>query len=119
MIDLTDIITAVLGLIAALITYYLIPWLKERTTAQQQERLTGIYKTVVFAAEQIWGAGHGQEKLEYAVSRLKEKGIKVDIDMIEALVRQNFGNWEGNIEGKDVPSTEKPETENVIPKTGT
>ena len=41
------------------------------------------------AAEQtIVGAGLGSEKMQYVVDRLKEKGIEVDIDMIEAAVKE-------------------------------
>ena len=38
-IDLTPIFQAVLGILAALITHKLIPWIQARTTAQQQEML--------------------------------------------------------------------------------
>ena len=39
MIDLTPIFQAVLALLAALITYKLIPWIKARTTNEQQARI--------------------------------------------------------------------------------
>ena len=36
-IDLTTIINAIIALLAALVTYRLIPWIKARTTAEQQD----------------------------------------------------------------------------------
>ena len=42
----------------------------------------------MFAAEQMFGAGNGKEKLMYAKGRLAEKGFKIDIDEIEAAVRE-------------------------------
>ena len=37
MIDLTSLLEALTALAAALLTAFVIPWLRDRTTAQQQE----------------------------------------------------------------------------------
>ena len=87
-IDLTPILQAVIGLIAALITIKVIPWIKARTTAEQQALLLATTKTLVFAAEQIYGAGGGKDKLMYVKGKLREKGFSVDIDVIEAMVKE-------------------------------
>ena len=87
-IDLTPILQAVIGLIAALITIKVIPWIKARTTAEQQALLLATTKTLVFAAEQIYGAGSGKDKLMYVKGKLMEKGFSVDIDVIEAMVKE-------------------------------
>ena len=39
-IDLTDIIQAIIALLAALVTYKLVPWIRNRTTAEQQALLS-------------------------------------------------------------------------------
>lgn len=83
-IDLTDIITAVLTLIAALITRYVIPWIKEKTTLDQQKRMQAAIDTVVFAAEKLYGAGNGKEKKEYALQMLRSKGFDIDDEMVAA-----------------------------------
>lgn len=112
MIDLTDIITAVLALLASLITAYVVPWIKANATIKQQEMLGGVYRTLVFAAEQIYGAGRGEEKLEYVAQQLKAKGLTVDIDMIEATVKQHFGSWgQYDKEENDTPEEETDEDE--------
>ena len=85
-INLTPIIQAILALLAALVTYRLIPWIKERTTAEQQNNIRAAVKVFVFAAEQLYGAGNGMEKMEYVRDRLRENGFDVDIDEIEAAV---------------------------------
>lgn len=90
MIDLTPIINAIIGLLAMLVTYKLIPWIKANTTAKQQETLLATYRVLIFAAEQLYGAGHGPEKLDYVVAALKERGVEVDIDAIEAVFRENM-----------------------------
>lgn len=86
MIDLTTIINAIIALIAAIITYKVIPWIKAKTTNEQQTMLEATVRTLVFAAEQIYGAGNGYEKMKYVSEKLKEKGFKVDVDAIEAAV---------------------------------
>ena len=88
MIDLTPIFEAIIALIAALVTYKLIPWLKARTTESQQAILMATVRTLVYAAEQLYGAGTGKEKLQYVTRKLQEKGFDVDIDAIEAAVKE-------------------------------
>lgn len=69
-------------------TYKLIPWIQARTTAQQQELLRAAVSVAVYAAEQLYGAGAGKEKLMYVKGQLAKKGYRVDIDEIEAAVRE-------------------------------
>ena len=64
-----------------------IPWLKAKTTAQQQEYLLSTVRVLVYAAEQIYGAGRGGEKLQYVEDELKARGFKLDTAAIEAAVR--------------------------------
>ena len=85
-INLTPILQAVIGLLAALITYRLIPWIKARTTAAQQEQIKAAIKIAVFAAEQIYGAGKGEEKLDYAIAWLHDHGYDVSRAEIEATI---------------------------------
>lgn len=87
-INLTPIIQAFIALLAALITYRLIPWIKERTTEAQQGNLRAAVKVLVFAAEQLYGAGNGKEKLRYVRDRLQEQGFDVDVNEIEAAVAE-------------------------------
>lgn len=86
-VDLTPILQALIGLLASLVTLKLIPWIKAKTTAQQQEMLRAAVSVAVYAAEQIYGAGKGKEKLLYVKGHLAQKGFHVDIDEIEAAVR--------------------------------
>ncbi len=87
-IDLTPLFQAVIGFLAALVTYKLIPWIQARTTAQQQELLRAAVSVAVYAAEQLYGAGAGKDKLMYVRGQLAKKGYHVDIDEIEAAVRE-------------------------------
>lgn len=87
MIDLTPLLQAVIALLASLITLKLIPWIKSRTTAQQQVLLQSTTQILVCAAEQLYGAGRGEEKLRYVEAELERRGYRVDAAAIEASVR--------------------------------
>ena len=87
MIDLTPIINAVIALIAAIIAYKLIPWIKARTTNEQQATVAALIRVGVFAAEQLYKTpGMGKAKFEYVQNYLAGKGYRVDIADIEAAV---------------------------------
>lgn len=93
MIDLTTVINAIIALLAAVVTAFVVPWIKANATIKQQEMLKNVYRTIVYAAEQIYGDGKGAEKLAYVKSQLEAKGYTVDIDLIESTVKANFGHW--------------------------
>lgn len=85
-IDLTGIVLAVISLIAALITRYLIPWIKGKTTERQQEALLILARTGVYAAEQIFSTEEWKEKKEYVLNLLKQNGYTVDTLAVDALI---------------------------------
>jgi hypothetical protein len=87
-IDLTPILQALIGLLAAIITAKIIPWIQARTTTQQQILLQATVDILVNAAEQLYGAGHGPEKLQYVKDELELRGYTVDTAAIEAAVRE-------------------------------
>lgn len=82
MIDLTPLMQAVISLAAALITLYLIPWIRERTTAEQRAKMRAMIEVAVYGAEKLYGAGHGEEKFAYAREWLKGQGFDIDIDTL-------------------------------------
>lgn len=89
MIDLTPIFNAIIALLAAIVTYRVIPWIEAKTTNEQRTMLRATVKTLVFAAEQIYGAGNGPKKMQYVKEQLELKGFTVDLDEIEAAVKEN------------------------------
>lgn len=87
-IDLTPLFQAVIAFLASVITLKLIPWINARTTIQQQAKMRAGIKVAVFAAEQLYGANNGKEKMMYVKGKLAEKGFHIDIDEIEAKVQE-------------------------------
>lgn len=98
-INITPILEAIIGLLAALITYRLIPWIQSKTSESKQTLITAMIRSAVYAAEQIIGAGNGAEKMKYAKRWLEERGIDVDIEEIEAVVYEELNFW------RDYPKT--------------
>lgn len=90
MIDLTPIFQAVLALLAALITAFVIPWIRSKTTLEQREMLLSITTSLVYAAEQLYGAGNGSQKMAYVISQLEERGFTADVAAIEAIVKEQY-----------------------------
>lgn len=90
-IDLTPILQAIIALLATIITVKVIPWIKSKTTTQQQILLEATVDILVRAAEQLYGAGHGPEKLQYVKDELELRGYTVDTAAIEAAVRELAG----------------------------
>lgn len=87
MFDITTIIEAVFMLLAAIITAIVIPYIKSKTTASQQAEINAWVKIAVTAAEQIYtGSGKGEAKKAYVLNWLREHGITVDDEKLDALI---------------------------------
>lgn len=86
-IDVTTIVNAVIALIAAIISAFVIPWIKSKTTAQQREDLVAWIKIAVAAAEQIYqGTKRGEEKKQYVLDFLTKNGFSVNEDSVNAAI---------------------------------
>lgn len=96
MIDLTEIIVSVIGLVFSFLLTWLLravvppikSWLETKTTAQQRDMINTLIRQLVYAAEQTIGAGKGSNKLNYVCDQLEKRGYTVDLDMIEAAVKE-------------------------------
>ena len=90
-IDLTQIIIALLGILATVITAKVIPWIQSKTSVEQQQFIKLVLDAGVRAAEQIYTSGEGQLKKAYVIDYLKEHHITIDDAQIEAAVNEFFG----------------------------
>lgn len=79
--------TILISLISALVGYLLIPYLKSKTTTEQQQNIIFWVKVAVNAAEQIYKEkGQGKQKKEYVLEFLKSLGLKVTEEEAEILI---------------------------------
>lgn len=87
MIDLTPVVNAIIALIAAVVSAFLIPWIKEKIEAEKLEKVMGWVTIAVEAAEQIYReSGMGEKKKAYVLDFLAKKGITLDVDSIDAMI---------------------------------
>ena len=63
-------------------------WLEEKTTTEQRNAMWNVIVKLVEAAEQVIGAGKGSEKMQYVKDALLAAGYEVDVDLIEAAVKE-------------------------------
>ncbi len=93
MTDITPVINAVIALIAAVITAFVIPWIKSKTTAAQREEINAWVKIAVTAAEQIFTeTGMGKEKKAYVLKFLEEKNLKIDEESVDLMIESAVKN---------------------------
>lgn len=87
MTDLTPIVNAVIALIAAIITTFLIPWIKGKIDAAKLAQIVEWVGIAVRAAEQIYNeSGMGEKKKQYVLDFLANKGFTLDPDSINAMI---------------------------------
>ena len=98
--DITPIVQAVIALVSAVITVFLIPYIKTKLTEAQRKRIKEYIDTAAMAAEKLFasvdGEKLGEEKPAYVAEYLKSKGIEFDVGdvyddiriMIESAVKE-------------------------------
>lgn len=87
MTDLTPIVNAVITLIAAIVTTFLIPWIKSKIDAAKLAQIVEWVGIAVRAAEQIYNeSGMGEKKKQYVLNFLADKGFTLDLNSINAMI---------------------------------
>ena len=88
--NITQIILGLIFILGSIVALIIWPYIKTHVSAEQLSILAGIAQTVVFAAEKIFGAKMGADKLAYALnlakSLLNKKGLTFDEEVIRAAI---------------------------------
>ena len=86
--DFTDLVIAVLGILGTVITVKVIPWIRLSINKEELEKALMWASVAVKAAEQLAKTGEikMEERKDYAMKYLLDKGIKLDIDQISNIV---------------------------------
>jgi len=91
---------ACVPMLAAWVSASVVPWMKERTTAEQRKRLRELVRELVYAAEQMLMTGVIEDRLKYVRKRMAANGVRMpeqeERDLIEEAVlelriRQGWG----------------------------
>ena len=88
--NITQILLGLVLILGCVFSAIIWPYIKTHVSTEQLSLLAGIAQTVVFAAEKIFGAKMGADKLAYALSLakklLEKKGLTFDEDVIRAAI---------------------------------
>ena len=105
--DVTQILLGIILILGGLVTLIVWPYIKTHVSAEQLSMLAGIAQTVVFAAEKIFGAKMGADKLAYALNLakklLEKKGLTFDDEVIRAAIEAQVQQL--NLDQKAVEGT--------------
>lgn len=85
-IDYTELIQAVIALLSAIITGFIIPYIKKKITKERLEELKSWVEIAVRAAEKLYGSKTGQQKKDYVVAFLLSKGIVFDVEEVNTMI---------------------------------
>lgn len=85
--DITLLLEAVITLAVTALMVVGVPWIRSHTTAEQRAELAAWVRIGVEAAEQMYkGSGRGEEKKQYVIDWLAERGITADFDKLNAMI---------------------------------
>src|SRR5690554_2699856 len=86
-INIDLIAKVIIPILGAIVTYILIPLIKEKTTKEQRDNIYFWVRVAVGAAEQIYQEkGQGKLKKEYVLEFLISKGINITIEELDTLI---------------------------------
>ena len=86
-INIDIMVKVIIPILGAIITYLIVPFIKQKTTKEQRENIYFWVEVAVSAAEQIYKEkGQGKLKKEYVVDFLVSKGINITIEELDVLI---------------------------------
>lgn len=80
-IDITNIVIALIGVLSAVVTAVLVPWLKTKLDNNRIGIVQNLASIAVYAAQQLYSSCEAQEKKEYAVNYVSEALKKYNITL--------------------------------------
>lgn len=93
-IDWTQIILAIIGLIGAILTTVIVPYVRAKTTEQQRKNIYTVIQSAVWAADQMFKSSDptGGARNKWVMKQLEDIGIDVReedvIRMVEEAVQE-------------------------------
>lgn len=99
MTDLTPVFNAAIALFAAVLTAFIIPWIRSKTTAQDRDAMLQWVEIAVAAAQQLYHQLNGSERKEYVLNFLNQKGYDVSSAEIDSVVEAAVLKLHQQLEG--------------------
>lgn len=115
LLDLTKLTQAIISLAAGIVSLYLVPWLRSKLTNEQLAKAKSWVQIAVYAAEKLYGAGNGDQKLAYAEAILLEHNIKLDTTTLKAMIDAQIKEME-NMEPFYLAEPQEKPTDGTAPE---
>lgn len=89
MTDLTPIIAAILTLLGAVVSVFVIPVLRAKLSTEKRQELLTWVQIAVKAAEQLAKAGiiNPEDRKQHVLDFLHKNGFNIDLDEIEEMIQ--------------------------------
>ena len=87
--DYTNVIGAVVTLLTALLTTFIIPWIKQKYDSEKLKKWQAYVDIAVEAAEQLYDVNDGAAKKAYVIEYLSKKGIKFDSETVDKMIESS------------------------------
>ena len=100
LIDLTPLVALIMSVLLAAMAAGVLRLVNTRLNEEQQTILYTWVHIAVYAAEKLYGAGRGTEKLQYVRDLLETKGYTLDVETLEALVNAEIQEMEKELDGE-------------------
>lgn len=88
MTDITPIATAVIGVLAAICSAFVIPYLRAKLSAEKRNELMTWVEIAVMAAEQLAKAGaiNKDERKQHVLDFLHKNGFDINLEEVEEMI---------------------------------
>lgn len=106
-IDITLVIKAVVMLICAIVSAFVVPWLKQKIGAERMTDFLGWVDVAVAAAEQLFSAESTQAKKQYVLNFLNLKGISYNELEVDAAIEAAVIKLHNQLYGAQTTEMEK------------
>ena len=99
MVNISDMMSALIALAVAVLTTFVIPAIRQKMGAEDFAELLKWVKIAVQAAEQSWAgiSGSGKQKKEYVQRFLENRGYDLDPDELDAAIESAVLELKGSI----------------------
>lgn len=99
-IDITEILKIIIYLMVALISTFIVPWLRRKLDAQDLDELLKWADIGVAAAEQLYESTQGDVKKKYVLGFLESKGYTMNVDDLNEVIEAAVNRLHGELYGK-------------------
>lgn len=85
-INITEISTLIVKLVFVCLSVFVIPYIKQKLGQEKFDESLKWVKIAVMAAEQLYDSSKGEEKKQYVLYYLDQRGIKLDASTLDKMI---------------------------------